>query len=346
MRESTILNDVNLRDNSSLISQGAVTVDGDISSWKNGIRTIATQAGHTITAKGSIFGVETGIWTTSPQGMEIDNEADVSANDVMAVLAESESGAITIRNMGDLSSQNTTALVVLSDTGDIQIHSPGVGADVGPVAIDSADDGIMAQTGGAIDIEFSGEVTSIANILATSAMAIHADSSGGPVSVRSQGIFSTSGVHTGGGAGGGIWAKAAGDVLVKHEGRILGTGWGIFGKSSGGNVEIDSRKAFLSTESGGLIAEAPEGTATVMSGVIATTNGSGVKVVAGDDVVVTSEGTIETISGIQFVSSSGIETESTNGGISISNRKEIGSIRVSQRELRPFQGRDGSPATR
>jgi hypothetical protein len=33
-------------------------------------------------------------------------------------------------------------------------------------------------------------------------------------------------------------------------------------------------------------------------------------------------------------------------GVALASRNKIGSIRVSQRELRPFQGRDGSPATR
>ncbi|MCB1123282.1 MAG: hypothetical protein KJT03_17130, partial [Verrucomicrobiae bacterium] len=82
VREETVLKgEVYLRNNASLTSEGNVEVNGNVTSWKDGIRTVSTDAEHTVTTKGMIDGIETGIWAAADNGVMIDNEASVSAND-------------------------------------------------------------------------------------------------------------------------------------------------------------------------------------------------------------------------------------------------------------------------
>ncbi len=324
VRESTIINgDLFQRENSSLISEGDVEVDGDVVSWKDGIRTIAMDSSHTITTKGMINGNETGIWAKSDNGMLIENEATLSGDQSAGILAESDDGLIFILNKGDISSSNSSAIRAISVSGPIEIQSPEL--DGAPVVIRSTGDGIKATTDGPIDIVFNGESNSGALTPGMDAFSLHAESTGGPVSIRSKG--SLTGTSPGFGAGG-IWAKGTGDVYAKHEGRMNVSGQAIIGRSSDGNVIVDGRDAFISSDFGGLKAEAPNGTATVYGGEMGTGQGKGIWVEASGEITVTSDGPIQTVSGILNVSSSGIHTVSSDGGITISSSEMISTSHI------------------
>ncbi|MCZ6672484.1 MAG: hypothetical protein O7C75_06025, partial [Verrucomicrobia bacterium] len=319
--ENTVLHDVTMRGDAELISEGPITVDGDIVAGIHGIRAIWSEPGNTITAKGSIFGIETGIWVTSADGIKIENDADVSSNEVMAILADAQSGNIEITNRNSITSDKSNGIVAIAENGDILINSPGLGEGLMPVVISTGGKGIDAKASGSIDIKFSGKINTIAaNNTVVPATGIRAESSSGTVNIESMGMLSTKGDLF---QGNGIWVNSQSGITVKHRGSISADGWAVTAESTQGDVLIDAQETFLNAEGGGLQATAPNGKATIYSETINASFSNGIEAKAGGDIEVVSRGAITTMGVKLLVPVSGIYTDTTGGSTMISNTGNI-----------------------
>lgn len=175
-------------------------MDGEVNAWENGIRTVSTDPAHLIETKGMIEGLLTGIWAKADNGVRIDNAAMVGG-DLIGISTDTQSGLTFITNSGDITSTSGIGIRANSVSGPIDIQSPSSGGAA--VRISSFKDAIYATTAGSINVEFNGEINVIttASPNGQSLMNIHADSSGGPVTINSKGSLTGAGL-----AAGGIWA--------------------------------------------------------------------------------------------------------------------------------------------
>ena len=144
--QMTSLGDVTIRGDNDLISNGNVVTNGQIVAGNDGVRVISSEPNVTITTKGAINGLDYGLRATAENGLTIDNAADVSSNQFTAMLAESISGNILIKNRGAIDSNNGSGISATSSTGDITIQSPDTGNAL--ITISATGSGIKAETAG------------------------------------------------------------------------------------------------------------------------------------------------------------------------------------------------------
>lgn len=319
VREMTKLGAVKINGDYELISRGEVSVDGEIVSGTDGVRVVSTTPNSLITTKGAITGINTGIWATAVDGMTIDNEAAVSAVNSIAMLAQSESGNIQIKNRGTINSSKGSGIVATSTTGDISIGSPDSGSFSPDISVVGS--GVKATSAGRVDVTFSGEISAFSSQEINDDWGIRAESTEGSVSVVSKGTIS--GIGTFG--PGGIFAKGRDTVLAKHEGVFFVPSSPIRGLSTDGDVTVDGRNTFISSDLGGLRADAPHGNATVLfEGEMGVGRGYGIQVAAGADILVESNGSIQTIGAPSAISSAdGIWAESTDGNVILNHSGTI-----------------------
>jgi hypothetical protein len=319
VREMTNLGDVEMNGVYELISKGDISVDGEIVAGTNGVRVISAAPNSLITTKGDILGINTGIWATVANGMTIENDAAVSAVNSIAMLVESETGGILIKNRGTINSSKGSGVVALSTSGDIAIQSPDF--DSVTTNIFATGSGVKATTAGMVDVAFSGEISAFASQEINDDWGIRAESTEGSVSVISKGTISGMGNF----GPGGIFAKGRDTVLAKHEGVFFVPSSPIRGLSTNGDVTVDGRNTFISSDLGCLRADAPNGNATVLfDGEMGVGRSYGIQVAAGADILVESNGSIQTIGAQSAISSAdGIWAESTDGNVTINHSGTI-----------------------